>query len=403
MRAKLKLNTMETRKNLTRSSLSYWENATFGYIDFLIIGAGLYGMWLAYFLSKKYPRASVAILERGTRCLGASSANAGFVCLTGSLTEMMSSIKIFGHAEMLNMISERCRGTHLMLDILGGDAIGYERVGGYECFSRKIHSLEFIKHQIETTNQFLFKNLKESRVIETKNTFKWSQGGLEKFGLRGFDGMAVNESEGVLRSNMLLAALEQKIHDLRVKIFDGMNVTGYDEDRSKVVVEVENEFLEIPCGNLFLCVNGSIIELNNDVKITPARGQILVTSPIENFKLKGSFHFNEGFTYFREIDGRLMIGGQRNEFLKKEETLSQNPEPAVIDSILDFAIEHILGEEVDCKVEFKSAGTMAFTEKKLPVFHHSNGGRVHTIVGCNGMGVTLAPALTQKFVQCSKF
>ena len=47
--------------------------------------------------------------------------------------------------------------------------------------------------------------------------------------------------------------------------------------------------------------------------ITPARGQIIVTEPIDDLPWTGCHHFDEGFYYFRNIGNRVLLGGARNQ------------------------------------------------------------------------------------------
>ena len=48
---------------------------------------------------------------------------------------------------------------------------------------------------------------------------------------------------------------------------------------------------------------------------------VLITKPIKNLKIKGCFHYDKGFNYFRNINERIMIGGGRNIDFQKEETI----------------------------------------------------------------------------------
>ncbi len=55
----------------------------------------------------------------------------------------------------------------------------------------------------------------------------------------------------------------------------------------------------------------------SDLELMPVRSQILLTEPIENLKLKGTFHYDEGYIYFRN---RILLGGARNLDFQTEET-----------------------------------------------------------------------------------
>jgi glycine/D-amino acid oxidase-like deaminating enzyme len=52
----------------------------------------------------------------------------------------------------------------------------------------------------------------------------------------------------------------------------------------------------------------------------PGRGQIVVTKPIQSLDYQGTFHFNDGYYYFRTIGKRILFGGGRNEDIEGENT-----------------------------------------------------------------------------------
>ena len=47
---------------------------------------------------------------------------------------------------------------------------------------------------------------------------------------------------------------------------------------------------------------------------------MLITKPIKNLHIKGTFHLDKGYYYFRNIDDRILFGGGRNLDFKTEET-----------------------------------------------------------------------------------
>lgn len=74
-------------------SLSYWERKTyFSNVDFTVVGAGIVGLNCALKLREKYPKSSIAVLERGLLPKGASTKNAGFACF-GSVSELLDDLK----------------------------------------------------------------------------------------------------------------------------------------------------------------------------------------------------------------------------------------------------------------------------------------------------------------------
>src|SRR6202012_6277942 len=72
---------------------------------------------------------------------------------------------------------------------------------------------------------------------------------------------------------------------------------------------------------LLVCTNAFARQLLPQLDIEPARGQILVTSPIEQLPFKGTFHYEEGFYYFRDLGDRVLLGGARNKDFAEEKTM----------------------------------------------------------------------------------
>ena len=62
---------------------------------------------------------------------------------------------------------------------------------------------------------------------------------------------------------------------------------------------------------LLLATNGYTQDYLSDL-VTPARAQVLITAPIPDLKIEGTFHLDQGYYYFRNIEGRILLGGGRN-------------------------------------------------------------------------------------------
>ena len=71
---------------------------------------------------------------------------------------------------------------------------------------------------------------------------------------------------------------------------------------------------------VIVATNGFAKELLSLEDVEPARAQVLITQPIKNLNLKGSFHYDSGYYYFRNIDNRILFGGGRNLDFKGENT-----------------------------------------------------------------------------------
>src|SRR5690606_25606470 len=69
-----------------------------------------------------------------------------------------------------------------------------------------------------------------------------------------------------------------------------------------------------------VATNAFARKLIPDVDVWPNRAQVLLTSPIPDLKWEGCFHHDRGYDYFRNIDGRVLLGGGRQLDPSSEQT-----------------------------------------------------------------------------------
>jgi gamma-glutamylputrescine oxidase len=139
--------------------------------------------------------------------------------------------------------------------------------------------------------------------------------------------------------------------------------------------------------------------LNKKIDVHPQRGQILITSPIDNLKLTGCYHSHQGYYYFRPVGKRLLIGGARQTDFENENTSTIATTKTIQNNILKYIKAHLnIGS---FKVEQQWAGIMGFTNNKKPIVT-STQKNIYTAIGLSGMGVALAPVLADELVTIIK-
>src|SRR5690606_1662241 len=102
------------------------------------------------------------------------------------------------------------------------------------------------------------------------------------------------------------------------------------------VVHIKTNQFEFKTNKLFIATNGFASQLI-DQPVKPARAQVLITEPIKNTHIKGTFHLDKGFYYFRNINDRILFGGGRNLDFKGEETTEMAQT-----EIIQNQLEHLL-------------------------------------------------------------
>lgn len=356
--------------------ISIWEQETFyRKRDIVIIGAGFSGLWTAISIKEKSPEKSVLIIERNTIPLGASTRNAGFACF-GSLTEVIADSQKMGWEKTLNLVRMRFEGLQKIRQYFKNDEVDFDLNGGYEILNNDAALLH-----IKDVNEKL------KPITGLQETYSLQQNKIKEFGLGKSQFLIENPCEGSLHSGKLLQKLLEKCYELKIEFLFGTDVINIEES-NEVYLELSSGFC-IKADQVIHCTNAFSSKFLEKENIVPARGQVLLTEPVENLKLKGTFHYDEGFYYFRNLGNRVLLGGGRNQDFKTEETTVFE-----ITEFLQRHLEHFLQEVIlpdqECKIALRWSGIMAMGTEKIPIVKQLSD-RQFCAVRLSGMGVALAP------------
>lgn len=356
--------------------LSFWEKQTLIQYDFIVVGAGIMGCSVAFELREKYKDAKIVLLERGIFPSGASTKNAGFMCF-GSLTEILSDIKLLGEKKAYEIIWHRTEGLNVLMQRLGEEKIGRTPFGGYEL----INDSPIPKGVVDGLNEWLmpiFKSL----------VFSDASHNISKFGFQNIQQLLYCEMESQIDSGKMMQNYWKLLRDNSIQIITGADVKHIHGNTLEVYNESSGTF-SLKVDKIILCTNAFINELLPDMPVKPGRGQVILTNEIENLPFKGSFHFDEGYYYFRNVGKRVLFGGGRNIDFKTEETTAFEPNEKIIND-LTTKLRQIILPGIPFEIEQQWQGIMGFSETKSPVIMSLN---EHTkyVMSCNGMGVALSP------------
>ena len=355
---------------------SFWEREEWlRKPELLIVGAGIVGASTALFYKEKFPHHEVIIVDKGITPEGASTRNAGFACI-GSVSEHLADMKSTGEETVLNRIERRWNGLQLLRDTLGDEEIDYHHTGGYEIFTEK-EKFEKCRDKITLLNRELEKR------IGVKNVYS------EKL-FRGYHAI-YNRVEGAINSGRLMRSIHKKLAETGVRVWWNCRVASVSE-RS---VMFDNGF-QITAENTVLAVNGFISRLA-DVPVKPARGYVFVTKPIPGMSWKGTFHFDEGFVYFRNIDDRLLLGGGRNIGAEEETTDEFGVNERIKEYLVHFA-NQVLKLPGSWQIDVEWSGIMGMSENKEPVIEEIESG-VWTAAGLSGMGIAIGMQVAKDLLQ----
>jgi len=352
---------------------SYWElKSWFSNVDFAIIGSGIVGLSTALHLKEKHPKSKILILEKGQLPNGASTKNAGFACF-GSLSEISSDLKSHSIQEVIELVEKRWNGLSLLRQTLGDINIGFEQLGGYELFNSTSDLFEKTVPKMAEVNQYLQSIFNDEVFSIQENKFGFSQINQQ---------VIFNKFEGQIDTGLMMESLLQKVQSLGIKILNNTDVSYIDDFGT---VQIGDNF-SFQADKIIIATNGFANQLL-DENIEPARAQVLITEPIENLKIKGTFHLDEGYYYFRNVDDRILLGGGRNLDFKREETTEFG-----LTQIVQNKLEEILKTTIlpNKKVEIahRWSGIMGVGEQKKAVVKQISN-NVYCGVRLGGMGVAI--------------
>jgi gamma-glutamylputrescine oxidase len=368
------------------ASLSVWEKESFfAPADIIIAGSGLVGLWSAYYLKKKEPSLRITIVERGIIPTGASTRNAGFACF-GSLTELLADIDHMGEDKMLELVAMRYKGLKRIRKTFRDAEIGYEQLGSYELLTSagKFSDSNGLRSAIDRINHSLKKITGEQKIFRLHNDK------IPSFGFAGIKYLIESPTEGQLHSGQLCQALLRLVQSLGVTILNNIDITGYEKVNGHLLLRSQHSFPLI-ASQLLVCTNAFASQLLPQLDITPARGQVLVTSPIDRLPFRGTFHFNEGYYYFRNLGERVLLGGARNHAFEEETTTDMTVTDTIQQELERFLREIVLPGR-HYTIDTRWSGIMGMGGEKMPIVRAVND-HVFCAVRMHGMGVALAPVI----------
>lgn len=363
-------------------NLSYWEKDTWLHNnDFTIIGSGIVGLNCALRLKERFPEARILILERSFLPNGASTKNAGFATF-GSISEILADLNTHSEKEVLSLIKKRLNGLELLRKNLGDNIIEYQQWGGTELFTEEQEPLlQKCLSERERINELLLPLFGKHVFTVRENSF-------------GFQGVAdqciFTEFEGQLHTGKMMAALMQKAVSLGIKILNNITVESFSEEGGKVLLKTDQFELKTP--KLLITTNGFAFQLGIP-SVKPARAQVLITEPIEDLQLRGTFHLEEGFYYFRNIDNRILLGGGRNLDFEAEET-THLEQTELIQNKLESLLQQVILPGKEVKIAHRWSGIMGVGGQKKPIVEQISE-NVCCGVRLGGMGVAIGSVVGQ--------
>lgn len=360
--------------------LSFWEKDTFfNNTDVIIIGSGIVGLNAAIHLKEQNPGLKIIVVERGTLPCGASTKNAGFACF-GSISELLDDCEQNGAEAMLALVEKRWRGLLALREKLGDSTIDYQALGGMEVFTADDKTtFELSINNIDKYNAIL-------KDIIGRQVFEIDDRSLKNNELNGFEHLIRNNFEGQLHSGKMMEKLFRLAQSLDITVLNGLEILRIEEGSNHVKISTKNAWT-LKAKKLLVCTNGFTPRLFPSIEVKPARNQVLITAPIPGLKLKGSFHYNKGYVYFRNVGDRVLLGGGRHLYMQEESTDKMELTDEIQNFLEDFLHKHITNRH-SAAIEMRWSGILGIGEEKKPIITQYSD-NIFTAVRLGGMGVAI--------------
>jgi len=357
-------------------NFSFWETVSwFSNIDYCIIGSGITGLNCALRIKEQEPDSKVLILEKGMLPEGASTKNAGFACF-GSISEILDDLNTHTEDQVLKLVEKRVKGLELLRNNLGDAAIDYQRLGGYELFTKADKELyQESLDRIPEVNELL-------KPIFSDNVFEVSS---NKFGFKEIQKDLIhNKFEGQIDTGKMMTLLVKKLISKGIRILNNVEVKSFITAENEVSIDT-NKF-KLQSRKVIIATNGFASRLGID-EVKPARAQVLITKPLQNIPFKGTFHLDRGYYYFRNIGNRVLFGGGRNLDFKSEETDKTGLTDTIQNKLKELLQTCVL-PNTDFEIQQSWSGIMGVGAKKEPIVKQIEK-NVYCGVRLGGMGIAI--------------
>ena len=309
---------------------SFWERTRY---DFIIVGGGFTGLQAALASRRRYPRASILVLERHPVALGASTRNAGFACF-GAPTELLADVREQGWEATLQTVAARFRGVEALRTTWAGEDIGWREQGGYEIISDAA-TAAYVRDHLTELNRRLYS------ITGRRET--WAIVPPPRGAPRG-ELLLYNDLEAQLQPAALHRALRRRCAAANVDVWNGVTVTDVLGESPEEFAVHSEELAPLTSASVVICTNAFLPRLlpRYAGAVRPVRNQVFVTRPLRDLQLRGCYHYHEGYVYLRDVNNtRLLIGGGRHRAGPESETDAFGNTKTIRDYLLGWVDKHL--------------------------------------------------------------
>ena len=339
-------------------SVSYWQDKREKIIakscDVCIVGAGITGLSVAYWLKKEDPNLKIIIVDKGALASGATGRNAGFVTC-GSVEHFNRMVSKHGESlavEIWQFCEENRRS--LQKEIISDKAghLDFAQKGSFSLASSQAELLE-----LQNVAALMSKHNVRVELLNQVQTQK-------RLGVHNFVGGIKYCDDAEVHPVKLLSHMFQLVN---CELLEHSAVYRV-ETTATGAREILTPDYKIKSNIVVYCANGYSETLDSyfSDKIYPTRGQILMMEPVAPF-MEGPCYAHSYLDYFRQLpDGRLLIGGFRQLEADTEKGFSDHTTEKIQNALHEFVKNH-LPQFTKAQVTHRWSGVMGFSKDGEPM------------------------------------
>ncbi|KAG1647941.1 hypothetical protein GQR58_030216 [Nymphon striatum] len=313
------------------------------------------------------PFSIISITKKGMLPQGASTKNCRICLFWKHFMRFYQILKHHSEEEVVELVKKRWKGIKLLRKNLGDANIDFQEHGGHELFLNDNRNLyEECLTQMEAINNLLRPVFGEKAFVKNKNIFQFNN--IQ-------ENYITHQFEGQIDTGMMMNSLLKLVLSKGIQVLNSITVESFTEKANEV--EVKTNQFEFKTKKLLIATNGFASKLIKE-EVKPARAQVLITKPIKNLDIKGTFHLDEGYYYFRNINDRILFGGGRNLDFKGEET----------DDRLQTILKETILPNTTFEIDRSWSGIMGIGDQKKPVVKQLSN-NVFCGVRLGGMGIAI--------------
>ncbi|MBZ5495250.1 MAG: FAD-binding oxidoreductase [Acidobacteriia bacterium] len=319
--------------------------------DAVILGAGMTGIGLAYFLAEQ--RLETVVVEGETVAGGATGRNLGLL-VSGLGEHYARSVAFWGRNQAAAIMRLHLENHGILASLADRHGIecGYRRSGSYAV---GIDSEE--EEELRRSSLLLREDGFECAFLEAADMNR-------ALGGRGFCGGIHNPLDGVVDPVRLIRGLARQAEKAGGRILERSPIRSVDRAGTGWIVRSPHGSLSAPL--LFLACNAWLPQIYGRVTVKPVRGQCCALAAPSAVLPDIACIANYGAEYWRRAGEHGIFGGFRRLGSSAEEGYQDSVSDVIQSALQRFVRAHFPGLD-HAPVTHRWSGVMAFTPDGLPI------------------------------------